>query len=92
MGLIYSKIDLFAESENCYEKALKLEPENDSYKKNLEVSFWFLGNLTHFGQSAKFLHSSFWTKGIFSDKILVNFGELTHFGESSHFGKSLASS
>merc|ERR1711937_401473 len=37
MGLIYSKIDLFAESENCYEKALKLEPENDSYKKNLEI-------------------------------------------------------
>merc|ERR1711970_549615 len=37
MGLIYSKIDLFAESENCYEKALKLEPDNDSYKKNLEI-------------------------------------------------------
>jgi small glutamine-rich tetratricopeptide repeat-containing protein alpha len=37
MGLIYSKIDLYAESENCYEKALKLEPENDSYKKNLEI-------------------------------------------------------
>merc|ERR1711917_91208 len=37
MGLIYSKIDLFAESENCYEKALKLEPEHDSYKKNLEI-------------------------------------------------------
>merc|ERR1712018_35910 len=37
MGLIYSKINLFAESENCYEKALKLEPENDSYKKNLEI-------------------------------------------------------
>merc|ERR1711970_1035403 len=37
MGLIYSKINLYAESENCYEKALKLEPDNDSYKKNLEI-------------------------------------------------------
>jgi len=37
MGLIYSKIDLYAESENCYEKALVLEPDNDSYKKNLEI-------------------------------------------------------
>ena len=37
MGLIYSKIKLYAESENCYEKALKLEPDNESYKKNLEV-------------------------------------------------------
>jgi len=37
MGLIYSKIDLYHESENCYEKALALEPENDSYKKNLEI-------------------------------------------------------
>ena len=37
MGLIYSKINLYAESENCYEKALKLEPDNESYKKNLEV-------------------------------------------------------
>merc|ERR1712193_558656 len=37
MGLIYSKINLYAESENCYEKALKLEPDNESYKKNLEI-------------------------------------------------------
>merc|ERR1712130_189932 len=37
MGLIYSKINLFAESENCYEKALKLEPDNDSYKKNIQI-------------------------------------------------------
>ena len=37
MGLIYSKINLFAESENCYEKALKLEPDNESYKKNIQV-------------------------------------------------------
>ena len=40
MGLIYSKINLFAESENCYEKALKLEPDNDSYKKNIQVRGW----------------------------------------------------
>ena len=39
MGLIYSKINLYNESENCYEKALGLEPDNDSYKKNLEVKF-----------------------------------------------------
>ena len=38
MGLIYSKINLYNESENCYEKALGLEPENESYKKNLEVT------------------------------------------------------
>lgn len=37
MGLIYSKINLFAESENCYEKALKLEPDNESYKKNIQI-------------------------------------------------------
>ena len=37
MGLIYSKINLYNESENCYEKALGLEPDNESYKKNLEV-------------------------------------------------------
>jgi len=37
MGLIYSKINLFAESENCYEKALKLEPNNESYKKNIQI-------------------------------------------------------
>lgn len=37
MGLIYSKINLYAESENCYEKALKLEPNNESYKKNIQI-------------------------------------------------------
>merc|ERR1719281_1302071 len=37
MGLIYSKINLYNESENCYEKALGLEPDNESYKKNLEI-------------------------------------------------------
>merc|ERR1711970_703418 len=37
MSLIYSKINLYNESENCYEKALGLEPENESYKKNLEI-------------------------------------------------------
>jgi len=37
MGLIYSKINLYHESENCYEKAMALEPENESYKKNLEI-------------------------------------------------------
>lgn len=37
MGLIYSKINLFAESENCYEKALKLEPSNESYMKNIQI-------------------------------------------------------
>lgn len=42
MGLIYSKINLFAESENCYDKALKLEPNNESYKKNIQVN-----NATH---------------------------------------------
>ena len=39
MGLIYSKINLYNESENCYEKALGLEPDNESYKKNLEVKY-----------------------------------------------------
>merc|ERR1711970_1696669 len=37
IGLIYSKINLYHESENCYEKALGLEPDNESYKKNLEI-------------------------------------------------------
>lgn len=37
MGLIYSKINLFAESENCYDKALGLEPNNESYKKNIQI-------------------------------------------------------
>ena len=44
MGLIYSKINLYNESENCYEKALGLEPDNESYKKNLEVKTHKIAN------------------------------------------------
>jgi len=37
MGLIYSKLQFFSESVSCYETAIKLEPDNEGYKKNLEI-------------------------------------------------------
>jgi len=37
MGLIYSKLQFFTESVSCYETAIKLEPDNEGYKKNLEI-------------------------------------------------------
>merc|ERR1712170_146183 len=37
MGLIYSKLQFYTESESCYTTAIKLEPDNDGYKKNLDI-------------------------------------------------------
>lgn len=37
MGLIYSKLQFFTESESCYTTAIKLEPDNAGYKKNLDI-------------------------------------------------------
>ena len=37
MGLIYSKLQFFTESESCYNTAIKLEPDNEGYKKNHEI-------------------------------------------------------
>ena len=37
MGLIYSKLSFFDESVSCYKDAIKLEPDNVGYKKNLDL-------------------------------------------------------
>ena len=38
MGLAYSSVDRHKEAVECFEEALKLEPENESYKMNLDLA------------------------------------------------------
>ena len=36
--LTYSKMEAYDSAVECYEKALKLDPENTGYKNNLEIA------------------------------------------------------
>ncbi|XP_014207659.1 small glutamine-rich tetratricopeptide repeat-containing protein beta isoform X2 [Copidosoma floridanum] len=38
LGLAYSSLNKFKEAKECYEKALKLEPDNESLKNNLQIA------------------------------------------------------
>ncbi len=39
MGLAYSSLDKHKEAVDNFKKALELEPDNESYKSNLQVKF-----------------------------------------------------
>ena len=41
MGLAYSSLDKHKEAVDNFKKALELEPDNESYKSNLQVSFLY---------------------------------------------------
>jgi len=53
MGLAYSNMEKHKEAVDCFKKAIQIEPENESYKANLNLAQDRLASVGSPGQGKK---------------------------------------